>query len=778
MGKKKGDGGAAALRDEAKRQGEIARSDISQVELPEIAAMELALKNPELVGLLEAEQLDPTALLNVSTDPALREAQMQALYALQERGAEGLTEEDKIAFSQLARKVGAQQQSQQNQILQSLAERGMGGSGAELAARLQASQGGANLASEQAMQMAAASAQAKREALQQSGALANTMESTDWNRGSEVARAKDAIAQMNAQNRQSIAAQNLAAQQKYSDLAVNNSNTQQQYNKQLQQTQFENEMRKQQAKANAATNQAQTALQSASMVKPAAAGNLFSTVGTVGGAAAGAYFGAGNPAAISAGAALGGAVGGGVDQQRAEDGAIIKKFAYGGLNYTDLLGKKLAMSQDVSESGKLLERDNKKLLMPNSEPMQYDNPGFDTKVYTIGNEVKNRGDADAAINAERIKNADTSDWSSPEALTALSSIVSGLNKKKAEKEDPIYKAKFNQFNYEDGGLVGLQPNTNSFGMSNTFNFGLPKDWSKVYSGMDQQSQNYFNGLTQDNLNKYEDGGVVGNVDEEAAIKELYNQGKQVMGDLDYDQFRQEWDVLTGKQKFADGGKVKKPIILDKVRQAGDFDNVGKGIKFIPGASEAKGVGKVKWVDKLGRDINKLRKSDYLDKIVKKVPAAGMLAGLYAAMDTGDASAAIPILNEAEDLGPTKGSIGAAIEDPELQKQLTEEDMKRATLQEYACGGKVSKHNFEKGGIQDGQSYVGDRVDAKINSGEMVLNIEQQQRLMDLLKGVKSPEELPNKDIVEEAAPEETNLHEKNMELEARIAALEKLLTNR
>lgn len=54
---------------------------------------------------------------------------------------------------------------------------------------------------------------------------------------------------------------------------------------------------------------------------------------------------------------------------------------------------------------------------------------------------------------------------------------------------------------------------------------------------------------------------------------------------------------------------------------------------------------------------------------------------------------------------------------------------------------------------DEDEYAGDRVDAKVNRGEMILNAEQQQRMLDVLRGEASPEVLHNgEDVVE--TPEE------------------------
>jgi len=53
-----------------------------------------------------------------------------------------------------------------------------------------------------------------------------------------------------------------------------------------------------------------------------------------------------------------------------------------------------------------------------------------------------------------------------------------------------------------------------------------------------------------------------------------------------------------------------------------------------------------------------------------------------------------------------------------------------------------------GDVVGGDSYAGDRVDAKLNSGEIVLNAPQQQRLMDILRGQEDLTALGEEDIIE------------------------------
>jgi hypothetical protein len=65
---------------------------------------------------------------------------------------------------------------------------------------------------------------------------------------------------------------------------------------------------------------------------------------------------------------------------------------------------------------------------------------------------------------------------------------------------------------------------------------------------------------------------------------------------------------------------------------------------------------------------------------------------------------------------------------------------------YAEDGTLMYNSDED--IVGGDSFERDRVDAKLNSGEMVLNVAQQQRLLDLIRGEISPEEVGDEDIVE------------------------------
>lgn len=243
MGSKKVSDPGAGLREQAVQMAQKAAEQYSGIVTPDIEAQKLALEAPELVGLLQAEQLAPSALEGVSTDPRLRAAQLSALQSLQERGAAGFTPEDQALLAKAQQQAEGQAAAQAAAVGREMAERGLTSSGQELALRAQAGQSAASRQAQAALDIAAQSAAAKRQALAQAGGLGAQIEQTQFGQEAQKASAKDAIAQMNARMKQDVAAANLASRQRIAEAGTGTRNLQQQYNKQLQQQQFENQMK-------------------------------------------------------------------------------------------------------------------------------------------------------------------------------------------------------------------------------------------------------------------------------------------------------------------------------------------------------------------------------------------------------------------------------------------------------------------------------------------------------------------------------------------------------
>ena len=153
-------------------------------------------------------------------------------------------------------------------------QRGQGGSGAELMARLQSNQSGADRLQQAELEQAKAMQQARMAALTQQANMSGQLRSQDYGEQSNLAKAKDLINQFNAQNAQGVQQRNVGTknnaqltnlqnQQNIANMNTELKNKQQINNKGLLQQQFGNQMQLASAKAGQYGNQAQVADQQA-----------------------------------------------------------------------------------------------------------------------------------------------------------------------------------------------------------------------------------------------------------------------------------------------------------------------------------------------------------------------------------------------------------------------------------------------------------------------------------------------------------------------------------
>lgn len=268
--------GASAADSAASRAARLAGQsvgEIKNIDLPDIEKMKLILENPELVGQLtpEAERslnLSPSAMGDVSADQDLVNQQRSALDSLSELADGGLTEGDRAASREIQRGVSQDAEARRKSILMNMAQRGSLGSGMELAAQLDSNQKAVDQQSAAADRLQQQAQNRALQAIQQQGNMASSMRSQDVGEQSNAARAKDAINQFNVANQQQVGARNvqnrnnaqqknLAARQSIENNRANLANQQQQNNKQLLQTQYNNQMGQAQAVANARAGQQQ-----------------------------------------------------------------------------------------------------------------------------------------------------------------------------------------------------------------------------------------------------------------------------------------------------------------------------------------------------------------------------------------------------------------------------------------------------------------------------------------------------------------------------------------
>lgn len=164
---------------------------------------------PQLEQYIKA---GPSQVAGITEDPALKQRQMSALNLLSQRATGGLNPEDRAKFNEIRTQLAKEQEAKQQQLQQAYQARGMGGSGAELAAALQNQQSGANQASTQGDQLAATASQNALQAALQSGQLGGQIRQQDFNVNQARASAADEMNRFNVQNQTNSQARNVNAQ--------------------------------------------------------------------------------------------------------------------------------------------------------------------------------------------------------------------------------------------------------------------------------------------------------------------------------------------------------------------------------------------------------------------------------------------------------------------------------------------------------------------------------------------------------------------------------------
>lgn len=243
------------------------------IELPSIEEQQLLLDQYTSTGVLTPQleallNLGPSAYEGISLDPTARAAQVNSLAKMGEIAQQGVTPEDKAVYELIRRNVAGEAEAKQQQIMQNMQSRGVGGSGAELATRLISSQNSADRLQQAQLEEAAKKQQARMQALTSQANMAGNLRNSDYSEASNVASAKDKIAAFNTQNAQALNTRNtdranstnqynVSNNQRLADNNVNMRNQQQQHNKGLLQQNFSNQMNLANAKAGQYGNQAQ-----------------------------------------------------------------------------------------------------------------------------------------------------------------------------------------------------------------------------------------------------------------------------------------------------------------------------------------------------------------------------------------------------------------------------------------------------------------------------------------------------------------------------------------
>lgn len=226
------------------------------IPIPTIEEQKIILQNPDLKGQYSPEQVQAmemgvSAMEGVSADQSTIDSQQDALEGISEVADGGYSESDKATSREIQREVNQQSQARQKAILNSMASRGVLGSGMELAAQLQGEQQSIDQASKAGDALTSQAQARALQALGQQGSLSTQMRNQQFGEQSDIARARDQISEFNLRNRQSASDQNvgernraqllnLQQKQNMENQRASLANEQHMYNQGLQQTLFAN----------------------------------------------------------------------------------------------------------------------------------------------------------------------------------------------------------------------------------------------------------------------------------------------------------------------------------------------------------------------------------------------------------------------------------------------------------------------------------------------------------------------------------------------------------
>ncbi len=235
-------------------------AQLAALDMPRYADLKLAyqrysagqqLTPAQLTALQEAD----SDITKLTQDKAAKSAQLEALAGLKARARGGLSLQDKANLLDAQSQIDRQQSGAQKAIMQNMAARGQGGSGAELAQRLQATQGGAQLAAQNSLGIAGQAQQNAIQALKDSASMGRQIGQDQLSFDAMKAQAADDTRRRNLERLQSTMQYNIGNQNQanlyntqrannLSDMNTQLGNTEQKQNKDLLWTDYQHQVGK------------------------------------------------------------------------------------------------------------------------------------------------------------------------------------------------------------------------------------------------------------------------------------------------------------------------------------------------------------------------------------------------------------------------------------------------------------------------------------------------------------------------------------------------------
>lgn len=156
-----------------------------------------------------ASNVDGTAFDNISTDPRLRDSQLDALSELSGiANSGGLRLSDKAQLNRIFNRVDQNDRARREAIMMRQNARGMGGSGMDLMAQLNSAQAGTDDANQRGMDLAALAQDRSLQAIMSGADMAGTIRQQDYGEAADAAKARDMLNQFNSRMSQEASFRN------------------------------------------------------------------------------------------------------------------------------------------------------------------------------------------------------------------------------------------------------------------------------------------------------------------------------------------------------------------------------------------------------------------------------------------------------------------------------------------------------------------------------------------------------------------------------------------
>jgi len=280
--------------DRAAMLQEQAMQEWIKINIPDVESQKIVLDKFIQQGIIDpilekAIEQDPSEFSKIVSSSENLAAQRRALAEIEKLGLEGgLRLQDKATIQDAMLEGQVKDRANRMAISDEMARRGLGGSGFEVASKLQGQQATADRDAQNRLSVAAKAQDRALQALMQSGELSTQYRNQDFQQQAAKAAAQDSINRFNTANSQDVMSKNtalqnrameanLAQKQKTADQNTALSNYEQEYNKGVAQRRFENETKIAAGKTGQLNNQAGLAIDQGKN-----AGNFWSNIGAAG----------------------------------------------------------------------------------------------------------------------------------------------------------------------------------------------------------------------------------------------------------------------------------------------------------------------------------------------------------------------------------------------------------------------------------------------------------------------------------------------------------------